>query len=129
MYLSIPERTKLMIISSKASTRLAEKKKNISIARLCLLLRIAPNSLEFKDLVYSNITFFFLVLVLFVHERLLSIIYLSKVHKNLTPPEILNFVQDPGVSALALCCVRLIIVRRTFKVNSEKVHIQAFNWV
>lgn len=60
-------------------------------ARLCLLLRIVQNSLEFKGLVYSNITFFFLLLALFVHERFLSIIYLSKVHKNLTAPEILNF--------------------------------------
>ncbi len=105
------------------------EKKNLCNARLCLLLRIVPNSLEFKSLVYSNITFFFLLLVLFVHERFLSIIYLSKVHKNLTVPEILHFVQDPGVSALALCCVRLIIVSRTFEVISEKDHIKAFNWV
>lgn len=118
-----------MIISSKASTRLAEKTKKFCNARLCLLLRIVPNSLEFKGLVYSNITFFFLLHVLFVHKRFLSIIYLSKVHKNLTVPEILHFVQDPGVSALALCCVRLIIVSRTFEVISEKGHIKAFNWV
>jgi len=83
---------------------------------------ILPNSLKFKGLVYSKITFLFLLLLSensFVRERFLSIINLSKVHQNLSALDTLYFVQYPGVSALALCCVRLIIVSTTFEVISE----------
>lgn len=120
-----------MIISSKASTCLTEKRRKKSLqCCLCLLLRIVPNSLEFKGLVYSNITFFFSLLLFkhsFVCERFLSIIYLSKVNQNPSALDTLYFVQYPGVSALALCCVRLIIVSTTFEVISERDHIKAFN--
>lgn len=104
-----------LIKSNHMSCR--EKKRKTIYNAVCLLLCIVPNSLEFKGLVYSNITFFFLLLLSehsFVRERFLSIINLSKVHQNLSALETLYFVQYPGVSALALCCVRLIIVSTTF---------------